>query len=79
MDSTETRKNVTKNEAASFDALSAQLRTEGFDVHHYHAMELVQGEEMITHFDPDGFNSRFWENVSPKGWDSLVADEWHEC
>ena len=73
-----TRRNVTKNSATSFEELSAQLLGEGFDVDHFHAMEVVQGEEMITHVSPDGDNSRCFEGLSPQGWDNLVADEWHD-
>jgi len=75
------RKDVTTTNADTFEALAAQLRSEGFDVDHFHGVEVVDSEEFVTHFaefDGKWENDRQWENVSPAGWHKLVADEWHE-
>ncbi len=74
------RKNVTDNNTETFEQLAAQLRANGFDVDHFHGMDLVDGEEMITHFQEFGGE---WDNDrqhtnNPQGWDSLVADLHHE-
>jgi len=75
------RKDCTDTTETTFEALAAQLRGEGFDVDHFHAFEIVDGEEFVTHFaefDGRWENDRQFKNVSPTGWDKLVAHEWHE-
>jgi len=75
------RKDCTGNTEDTFEALAAQLRCHGFDVDHFHAVEVIEGEEFVTHFAEFGGkweNDRQFKNVSPMGWDMLVADEWHE-
>lgn len=80
------RKVLTGNLPSTFDELSASLEAEGFCVDHYHAgdHDLETGEKLVVHIAADGMvsggdvGSLIWETVSPQGWDSLVADEWHE-
>jgi hypothetical protein len=76
------RRDVTGNMADSFKELTAKLKSAGFNVDHYHGIDFLTTidtdnitEEMrITRISPDGENSQ----VSPDGWEILVADEWHD-
>ncbi|HOY56023.1 MAG TPA: hypothetical protein PLH37_01170 [bacterium] len=88
------RFDVTKTSKKTFRELIQWLRREpiSFDVHHFHAVEMVDGEEEVFHlnldWDRDGnVIEAAWDrgggetnplDQSPRGFKHLVADEYHE-
>lgn len=84
MEQTNTRIDVTSNEYEDVDALAARLRETGFDVDHFHAVEVDEEiGEVVTHFNSDESGVHFEPDCAgvsrdPRGWHRLVADVWHE-
>ena len=73
------RRDVTTNCFETLEELTKSLRSEGFDVDHFHGVDVDEtGEEWVVHISPDGENDRWHELTTPDGWKRLVADEWHD-
>jgi len=86
------RIDVTKNTAGTFSDLTEALVVTGFNVDHYHGIDVFDAfedgeeEEVVVHFSTKGEvtggdNLAFAldiDSVTPQGWHRLLADEWHE-
>ncbi|NMC51496.1 hypothetical protein GYA54_02065 [Candidatus Kuenenbacteria bacterium] len=86
------RFDATNTNKKTFRELIQWLGEKGFEVHHFHAVEMVDGEEEVFHLNLDwdeagNVIAAAWDrgggeenplDASPQGFKRLVADEYHE-
>lgn len=78
-----TRYDVT-SDPRTFDEIAEAYAVVGIEIDHFHCVEVVDGQEYVTHFNKDA-DGTFYPDFSPvmpitgpQGYIFAVADTWHE-